>query len=284
MHAATARAESSSTPAPEGRPPAPDVREALLAGLGDRLFAFRITATEPARLAGTRRLAALAAGIGVRVDRLARDGEDVRPGDAILEAHGTSGQVARAEEQLIAPVAKASGVATAAARLAAHAGARARVVCGAWKKVPAEVRDELRAAAGVGGVGVRMLDTPFVYVDKNHVRMLGGVAPAVRRARTIPGRAVVVQLRGDLADVADEARQAIAEGAAVLMVDTGRIDDLAAVAHVARGTQAGEVTVAFGGNVGLATLAEVIEAGASIVDVGRAILDAPMADLRLDVA
>jgi nicotinate-nucleotide pyrophosphorylase (carboxylating) len=258
------------------------VRDVLLAPVAGRDFAFEITAGGRAVLAGSRRLAELAAELELELAWLAEEGARLEPGSVVARASGDAHQVAMAEERLVAVIGKASGVATAAAELVAAAGGRARVVCGAWKKVPAELRPQLRHAAAVGGAGLRILDAPFVYLDKNHVRMLGGAARAVRQARALEGRAVVVQLRGEAAPIADEADAAVAEGAAVLMVDTGRVADLAAVAaRRARWPQ--RVELAFGGGVGPANLREVLEAGADVVDVGRAILDAPMVDFRLDV-
>jgi nicotinate-nucleotide pyrophosphorylase (carboxylating) len=68
------------------------------------------------------------------------------------------------------------------------------------------------------------------------------------------------------------------------MVDTGRLADLAAVARLGESCALGaQAQVAYAGNVGPASLDGAIEAGATILDVGRAILDAPMIDLRLDV-
>ena len=181
------------------------------------------------------------------------------------------------------PIGKASGVATAAAEMVALAG-RARVVCGAWKKVAAEIRTDLRHAAAVGGAGMRVLDRPFVYLDKNYVRMLGGVGPAVRQARRVGGRAVVVQLRGELAGIAEEAESAVEEGADLLMVDTGRLGDLRAVAgRVASRPSGREIVLAFGGGVLPGDIPALVDAGATVLDVGRAILDAPLVDFRLDV-
>ena len=235
--------------------------------------------------AGRReKLLAKAADLGVLEGWAPTDGSRIEPGATLFIGRGDAWQVARSEEQLIAIVSKASGVATASARLAAQAGARARIVCGAWKKIPVEVRADLRSAAATGGVGTRILDSAFVYLDKNTVRMLGGIGPAVRCARREPDRAVVVQLRGETAAITDEALEATAEGAEVLMVDTGEIADLARVAQLgAAGRLGSRVHVAFAGGVDPTNLDDVLDAGATIVDVGRAILDAPMLDLRLDV-
>jgi len=43
------------------------------------------------------------------------------------------------------------------------------------------------------------------------------------------------------------------------------------------------VKIAFGGNVTAQRLEEVVAAGADIIDIGRAIIDAPILDFRLDV-
>lgn len=281
MRRSTAPSSHAPPSAPEAAR-APDVRDLLLAPVAGREFAFEITARGPAVLAGSRRLAELAAELELGLDSLADEGTRLAPGVVVARARGGALRVAAAEERLLAALGKASGVATAAAALVAAAAGRVRVVCGAWKKVAPEVRGDLRHAAAVGGAGLRILDRPFVYLDKNHVRMLGGAAQAVRQARRIEGRAVVVQLRGEAMPIADEAEAAVEAGAEVLMVDTGRVADLAAVAGRA-GRWPRRVELAFGGGVGPAVLEEAIAAGADVLDVGRAILDAPMADFRLDV-
>lgn len=284
MRGATASPEDRSSPVPEAKHTSPDVRDLLFAGLHGRQFPFQITACEGGILAGGVKLLAKAADLGVQAGPVLTDGATFEPGATLFSGRGDAWQVSRSEEQLIAIISKASGVASAAARLVAQAGPRARIVCGAWKKLPVEVRADLRSAAATGGVGTRILESAFVYLDKNTVRMLGGIGPAVRCARGEPDRAVVVQLRGETAAITDEALEAAAEGAEVLMVDTGEIADLARVARLgAAGRLGSRAQVAFAGGVDPANLDSVLDAGATIVDVGRAILDAPMLDLRLDV-
>jgi nicotinate-nucleotide pyrophosphorylase (carboxylating) len=281
MHGSTARSPSSSPPASAEAPAhAPDLRDTLFAPLAGRLYDAEMTACAAGVLAGGPRLSERAAEIELPLEWLAPEGECVAPGDRVCRVRGDAWQIARAEELLVGCVAKPSGVATAAAALVAIAGGRARVVCGAWKKVLPETRPELRAAIAAGGAATRILDRPFVYLDKNHVRMLGGVGQAVRRARLVEGRAVVVQLRGETAPIADEAALAARESADVVMVDTGDVADLAAVVErLGRG----RVVVAFGGGVTAATLERVVAAGAQAIDVGRAIIDAPLLDFRFDV-
>lgn len=261
-----------------------DIRDFLLAPLGEHKFTMEITALQPGILAGTGRLKERAQALGLDIQWLMPEGHRITSNTCICRALGTAWQVTRAEEELLGCIGKASGVATAAYELVALANGRVKVVCGAWKKVPLEVRAELRQAIAIGGAGIRIVDDPFVYLDKNYIRMFGGIIPAVRRARELQGRVIVVQLRGEGEPLEEEARKAITGGAHILMVDTGRLEDLKAVQEVAlKEGFRDRIKLAFAGGVNKRNLEEVISAGADIVDVGRAIIDAPLLDFRLDV-
>lgn len=222
--------------------------------------------------------------LGVQVDWAASEGAYLPAGLPVLCGRGTGEQVATAEEVLLGGIGKPSGVATAAFEFVRRAAGR-RVVCGAWKKVAPEMKASLRQAIATGGVGIRISEETFIYLDKNYVRMFGGVAPAVRRAKEfLPSRLVVVQLRGETKPIAEETEEAAGSQAGVIMIDTGRIDDLrVAVDAIKSGCWHERTRIAFAGGVTLGKLAEAVAAGADIVDVGRAIIDAPMLDFRLDV-
>lgn len=262
-----------------------ELREFLFAPLAGRRFAFVLAAREKGIFSGADLLLQTARELQLTVEWAAAEGASLLPGSAVLRAAGTAEQVARAEETLPGLIGKPSGVATAAAAFKECGKGRIKIVCGAWKKVAPAVRPDLRRAIATGGAGMRITDEPFIYLDKNYVRMFGGVGAAVKRAAEYErGRLIVVQLRGEMKPLADEAREAVAAGAAIIMIDTGRIGDL----HVAAGLRAGggwpeRVRIAYAGGVTLDRLPEVVAAGADIVDVGRAIIDAPLLDFALDV-
>ncbi len=81
-------------------------------------------------------------------------GSLLKPGACALRVQGAAEQMARAEEELLGLLGKPSGVATAANHFATLAGARARIVCVAWKKVAPEIRKQLREAIWVAGAAV----------------------------------------------------------------------------------------------------------------------------------
>ncbi len=261
-----------------------DVRLYLFEPLNGQLFTANLTAVEPGILAGTAFALNRASELGLSVLANLAEGSDLEAGVCVLSLRGTAEQIARAEEELLGCIGKPSGVATAACRFSALAGGRARIVCGAWKKVATEIRRQLREAIAIGGAGMRLVDEPFVYLDKNFVRMFAGISEVVGRARSMNGRVVVVQIRGETGSIGEEAVLACNAGAGVLMVDTGSVKDLREVVDAARRQGFRQrVKIAFGGGVTLERLEEVVAAGADIIDIGRAIIDAPILDFQLDV-
>ncbi|MGE5485676.1 MAG: nicotinate-nucleotide pyrophosphorylase [Ignavibacteriales bacterium] len=260
-----------------------DVREILFKHMASRSVRFRVTSRSAGLFAGSGRLLSRASDLGLQVHRSAVDGEAVVCGSAVLDAAGTPLQVAAAEESFIGLIAKPCGIATAAARAVQSAGSM-KVVCGAWKKAPPELKEVVRHAIRTGGAAPRISDEPFVYLDKNFVRMLGGAGNAVRAASSLDGRLIVVQIRGELAAVDAEALEAASLGAGVLMVDTGDTADLVRVRDTLLGNGLRHrVRLAFGGGIKIEHLPYLSDMGIDIVDIGTEIVDAPMLDFRLDV-
>ncbi len=261
-----------------------DVRAFLFQPLLGKVFTADLTAAEPGILAGASLAHECASGLGISVLHRLAEGSNLQPGTSVLGLRGTAEQIARAEEELLGCIGKPSGVASAARRFSDLACGRARIVCGAWKKVAHEIRKQLRDAIVSGGAGLRLVDQSFIYLDKNMIRMFGGIAEAAGRARSMNGRVVAVQVRGEYGPIAEEAMSACGAGADVLMVDTGIVKDLREVvgAVLCQGCRQ-RVKIAFGGGVTLGVVEEVIASGADIIDIGRAIIDAPILDFRLDV-
>lgn len=261
-----------------------ELREFLFAPLKDKSYSFAIKARENGILSGIARTEALALDLGLEIRFLAQEGDLLIPGQVVFTAGGDAEQVTKAEEMLMGTLGKPSGVATAAAEIVRKAGP-IKVVCGAWKKIAQATRAELRQAAVTGGAGLRMSEQPFVYLDKNYIRMFGGVAEAVSRAKLFdPDRLIVAQLRGEAQAIVDEAGAAVKAGAGILMIDTGSLADLKAVmAAAAAGGWRDKVSLAFAGGVLGEELNSIAAVRPDIIDVGRAILDAPLLDFALDV-
>jgi nicotinate-nucleotide pyrophosphorylase (carboxylating) len=212
-----------------------------------------------------------------------RDGQLCRADARVAEVSGSPSQICRAEDVLIGTLSKSSGIATAARFALRKAGAKFRVVSGGFKKMPHEMKEIIRQAASDGGVTCRMLDQPFVYLDKNYVRILGGVEAALEAVAPL-GRRTVIQIRGETCLIEQEALKAAGGGAAVVMVDTGQRDHVKRVSKALKdGGLRSRVQIAFSGNLSLEDLDSLVGEDIDAVDIGYAILDAPCLPMRFDV-
>jgi nicotinate-nucleotide pyrophosphorylase (carboxylating) len=94
----------------------------------------------------------------------------------------------------------------------------------------------------------------------------------------------VIQLRGRYEDIGLEAREAARLDADILFIDTGDMNDIDIVAREIRKMGLREkVEIAFGGAVTLEEMDIIKTLDVDILDIGRAIVDAPLLDLKYEV-
>ena len=258
-----------------------DLRQQIFASLNGKRFAAELIAGQSGILSGVQAAEAQASSLGLQVDWRLGEGSELLPGATILRLSGLAMQITQGEERLLGCLCKASGIATAAAQAARLADSRVRVVCGAWKKMPPELKGYVRQAVETGGLPTRILDEPFVYLDKNYVRLLGGISQTLAAVCGLPG-VKVIQVRGyNGQPVAGETLQACRAGAGVVMVDTGRIEDALAALDATKAYPL--VKVAFAGGVQIEDIPRLAGLGVQILDIGAAIIDAPLLEIRLEV-
>jgi nicotinate-nucleotide pyrophosphorylase (carboxylating) len=271
-------------PGPEGSSKAYDLRDSIFASLEGCLFTAEVRVTTPGLVCGLEVACTKAKILGCVVLAGLRDGDTASSAQPVLRFRGSAKAVAKAEDCIPGAIAKFSGIARAARHAQELAGGRLRVVSGAVKKMPEEIKAQVRRAIHCGGGCVCISDRPFLYLDKNYVRMFGGVRQTLAAVSAMPGYFRVIQLRGLIEDLASEARAAIEMKAEILMVDTGRLEDLDMVAAMVRESGRRErTTIAFAGDIAMADIAAIAAHDVDILDVGRAIIDAPMVDTKVDV-
>jgi nicotinate-nucleotide pyrophosphorylase (carboxylating) len=255
------------------------ITEELLATVPG-VFRAVVTAAEKGRVAGLDLLDPEGAPTSVGAwTACCSDGDELAPGEKIVEITGSAAEIGAAEDFVLGPLGFAGGVARRAAEIAVGRPAGLEICCGGWKKLPLALKPALRAGLAVAGVGPRLVNGDFVYVPKNTVTLLGGVGRAVPAALRLDHGPVAIQITG-----VAEALAAIGAGARIIMVDDGSLVTLAAVNSAVHDQgMRQEVTIGFGGGVTPAALTKARQAGADVVDVGRAMLDAPLWDLRVQV-
>ncbi|MGD0025405.1 MAG: hypothetical protein ABSC37_12410 [Xanthobacteraceae bacterium] len=261
-----------------------DPRDTFFEPVATARVTARIVAEEPGIVAGGSAVPASLAELGITANIQLADGTPVEAGTVVTEIVGSPKEIALAEERLIGLMAKPSGIATATARFVARAAGRMRVVSGAWKKLPFSQKEMIRQAIVVGGAAPRITEWPFLYIDKNFVRIHGGLEATMAAAGRFETGTKIVQIRGEYGDIGDEAVRAAAGGATIIFVDSGLIDDAErAILALQNHDLRSGVEVAFAGGVQLGDIEALAEIGVDVVDIGRPIVDAPLLDMRLDV-
>lgn len=261
-----------------------DIRDSIFSAIGDQIFVADIRVERDGVLAGFARLKPALLELGVTIGYLAGDGDTVNAGDVVVTISGSPKQLALAEEFAMGLLAKTSGIATAARRAVTLAGGELRIVAGAWKKVAPELKWSVRDAVATGGAAFRISDQPFLYLDKNFVRMLGGIGETLAAVATMDDKVKSIQVKGESGDILAESQLAIQSGADILMVDTGNLQDVLRINQLLIQTnQRHKVKIAFAKGIGVEAIPNLKGLGIDILDIGTGIIDAPLLDMKLDV-
>ncbi|QDR82275.1 quinolinate phosphoribosyl transferase [Sporomusa termitida] len=259
-----------------------DIRDTIFASVRDKTYTACLTAEQGGVVAGVKRLQTVLEEQRLSYQLHKQDNDTVAAGEVILTLTGTPKEIAVAEEFAIGMLSKPSGIATAARKAVASAGSL-RIVSGAWKKMPPEIKQLVREAVNHGGAHFRIVDVPFLYLDKNFVRMLGGIKETLTAVSARP-ELKVLQLKGETGDIAAEAVLAAECGAGIIMVDTGNVEDLRRVSAGLRKTgRRSQVQLAFAKGISLQNIGSLQAEDIDILDIGMEIIDAPLLDMKLDV-
>jgi nicotinate-nucleotide pyrophosphorylase (carboxylating) len=260
-----------------------DIRHQIYQGCMDRWVTGALIAEGAGVLSGINRAQRIMTSLGLSFVSDLTDGSILGKDQEIARVTGNPIQIVAAEEQIIGTLSKSSGIATAASRARVSIGKDCQIVTGGWKKMPLEVKDLIRKSAQDGGIDIRISEKPFVYLDKNYVRILGGIKEAIQKVLNLD-QIIVIQIRGETEPIQKEAIEAAQAGANVIMVDTGQKDHLVKVVETLKEKGLRDkVRIAFAGNISLEDIKSLAHMDVDIVDIGYAILDAPCLPMRFDV-
>lgn len=262
----------------------PDIRDSIFHSIASKQVQAVITSDETGVLVETSEARKAALSLDISVDFLLPEASLVNKGDVIARISGKPNAIAQAEERLIGLMAKPSGIASAARRFVDAAGGRPRIVSGAWKKMPPSQKDSIRRAISAGGAEIRISRKPFIYMDKNYIRMLGGIKPSLEAVAHLEGYLWLIQINNGSTDIAADIAQAADYGANIIFIDTGRPADAAlSVGILNKLGLRQNIQVAFGGGITLKDIESLKTLDLDLLDIGRAIVDAPLLDMKLDV-
>ena len=261
-----------------------DIRDILFQDIHLKRFRAVLSTERSGVISGIEEAAELASHIGVQWDCRLAEGAGLAANEPIAEIVASPKQIALAEECLIGALAKTSGIATAAHHAVERAEGRMKIVSGAWKKMPPQLKTAVRKAVVAGGAQFRISEAPMLYIDKNYIEMFGSVERVLSAAAEVKHLKKVVQIKGKIDSVESETRQALYGGGDILMIDTGQSSDLIrCLEELERLESRDRVQIAFAGNVRIKDIPAIAELGVDILGIGKEIIDAQLLDMRLDV-
>ena len=211
----------------------------------------------------------------VAVDWDGRDGDRIARGDVVARIAGPARAILTAERTALNFLGRLGGIATLTRRYVDAVDGTRAAIAHTRKTTPGLRALEVAAVRAGGGAAHRYGLGDAVLIKDNHVAVAGGVAAAVRRARTYAGHMTRIAVEIDRLDQLDEALTA---GADSVLLDNFSLDDLArAVARAA-----GAATLEASGGVDLSTVRAVAETGVDVISIGALTHSAPSLDLGLD--
>jgi nicotinate-nucleotide pyrophosphorylase (carboxylating) len=199
------------------------------------------------------------------------DGDAVRTGDVVAVVSGDARSVLRAERVAINFLGHLSGVATLTRRFV-DAASPAVILC-TRKTTPGLRALERDAVAAGGGSLHRASLSDAVLIKDNHLRIAGGVGPAVRAAGA-GGVPVEVEV-----ETMAELEEALHAGADRILLDNPTPDLVRQAVRRAGDPERLEIS----GGITLDSVPLLVAAGARVISVGRITHSAPSLDLSLEV-
>jgi nicotinate-nucleotide pyrophosphorylase (carboxylating) len=211
---------------------------------------------------------------GMRIEKLAGDGDQVETGTVLLLLAGNARAMLTAERSALNTLQHLSGIATLTRKYVDAIAGTDAILLDTRKTIPGLRALEKYAARMGGAENHRMRLDDGLLIKDNHVGVCGGVAEAVRAAIAF-NSGLPIQVEVDRIDQIEAALQA---GADRLLLDNMKPDKLReAVALVA-----GRVPLEASGGVNLDTIRAIAETGVDYVSVGRITQSAPAVDIGLD--
>lgn len=254
---------------------------------GDVTSKATIPRNAAARAHVVARVAGCVAGLGAAlrtfelVDRrvatgaLVTDGTVVPAGAVLARVAGPARAILAAERVALNLLGHLSGIATATRAFVERVAGTGAEILDTRKTTPLFRALEKEAVRAGGGQNHRMGLYDAVLIKDNHVRAVGSVAEAVRRARARVGRRLPVEVEIDrLADL----EPAIRAGADIVLLDNMRPATMRRAVELA----AGRCLLEASGGITLANVRRVAETGVDFISVGWITHSAPALDVALD--
>lgn len=210
----------------------------------------------------------------VEFSRLVSDGARLAPGMVVARLAGPTRSLLLGERVALNLLQHLSGVATLTAQYVERLRGTGVRILDTRKTLPGLRLLEKQAVRAGGGGNHRFGLFDAILIKDNHITAAGGVARAVAAARAAGHHLLGIEVE---TRTLDEVREALAAGAAVIMLDNMSLDAMREAVRLINGRARTEAS----GNVSLATVRAIAETGVDFISAGALTHSAPAADLSM---
>lgn len=207
---------------------------------------------------------------------LVRDGDKVTPGSILAEIAGQTRAILTGERLALNFLRHMSGIATRTAGLVALVkGSSARIV-DTRKTTPGLRAIEKYAVSAGGGYNHRFGLYDGVLIKDNHIKVAGGIAPAVQAARSAVPHTVRIEVEAeDLSGV----NEALVAGADIILLDNMPAEKMRKAVKII----AGRALVEASGGISEENIRAAAAAGVDLISVGALTHSVTALDISLDL-
>ncbi len=241
----------------------------------------RFVAKEPMTVAGLEAAEAVFATLDSQqqLEAFVSDGEQVEAGKVIARTNGFADVLLAGERLALNLLQRLSGIATLTRTyVEAVEGTKAAVV-DTRKTVPGLRMLEKYAVQAGGGRNHRFGLDDGVLIKDNHIALAGGVGVAVKRAKESVGHLHKIEVE---VSTERDLREAIEEGADILLLDNLTPEETARLVSIARERAPGVLLESSGG-ITLANVRAYAEAGVDLISVGALTHSARALDISFKI-
>jgi nicotinate-nucleotide pyrophosphorylase (carboxylating) len=208
---------------------------------------------------------------------MVRDGEHVGAGTILAEVTTTRRALLTGERIALNLLQRMSGIATLTAHYVESVKGLPVTILDTRKTAPGlRMLDKYAVRAG-GATNHRLTLSDLAMVKDNHIRLAGGIWPAVRKIKTLAPPELRIEVE---CATLDQVREALEAGADIIMLD----NMMPGLMREAVGLVNGRAQVEASGNISLANVREVAETGVNFISVGKLTHSATALDISMKVA
>jgi len=245
----------------------------------DQILYGRIVAKAAGVIAGLPVAKAVFKRLDPAVEFIARvaDGQEVTAGELIAEVTGAARALLAAERTALNFLQRMSGIATLTRQFVDAVACTPAVILDTRKTTPGHRLLEKYAVYMGGGLNHRISLYDMMLIKDNHVDAVGGILPAIERARTAyPSLPIEVEVRN-----LDELRQALSVQPPLerIMLDNMDLE----LMRQAVGITAGRVPLEASGGVTLERVADIAATGVDYISVGALTHSSAALDISMEL-